>query len=461
MPTPYLTERLAEFVAGTHLEDLPLDVLKAARKSLSDYLGVAICGSASGELSPMVRAVVRAMQGCPECQLVLVGEKAPAAWAAFYNGVASHTIELDDGYRQGTFHPASAIIPAAMAAGERVEADLGALLRAIVLGYEVSMRIASAINPSHMLRGFHTTGTCGCLGAGVSAASIIGYNAEQVTHTLAISGLQSAGFQEMLHDNPMIKPLQPGKAAMAGILAADLVAQGARGPRSLFEGDKGFFRGMSDIQHPERAVEDRLGEHYEFLHCYTKPYPTCRHVHPAIDLTIFLRNQYRIRIEQITSITVYTYSVAISEVGQAWQPISSAEAMFSIPYAVAAVLCDGEFTLDSLRPERFDRQIVKDLANKVVIEGDPHQDWVYPTHRGATVTIRLADGREFSAHEDLPKGEPENPLSDAELQEKFFALAEPYIGTAQAEKIWRTVMWGDYHDMTCNALLALCQQNKG
>jgi 2-methylcitrate dehydratase PrpD len=458
MPAPYLTERLAEFVVGTHLEDLPLAVLEAARKSLVDYLGVAICGSARGELSPMARAVVSAMQGRPECQLVFVGEKTPAAWAAFYNGVASHTIELDDGYRQGTTHPASAIIPAAMAAGERIGADLGALLRSVVLGYEVSLRIASAINPSHMFRGFHTTGTCGPFGAGVSAASIMGYNVEQVTHTLAISGLQSAGFQEMLHDHPMIKPLQPGKAAMAGILSADLVAQGARGPRSLFEGDKGFFKGMSDIPHPEQAVEDGLGENYQLFRCYTKPYPTCRHVHPAIDLALSLRNQHQVRIEQIANITICTYSVAISETGQVWQPTSPAEAMFSIPYAVAAVLCDGAFTLDSLRPERFNRPVVKDLASKVVIERDPHRDAVYPTQRGATVTIRLADGREFLTQEDLPKGEPENPLPDAELQAKFFTLSEPYIGTAQAEEIWATVMWGYYHDTTCDALLALCQQ---
>lgn len=457
MPAPYLTERLAEFVVGTRLEDLPLVVLEEARKRLVDYLGVAICGSARGELSPMARAVVSAMQGRPECQLVFVHEKTPAAWAAFYNGIASHAIELDDGYRQGTIHPASAIIPAAMAAGEKVEADLGALLRSIILGYEVSLRIASAINPSHMLRGFHTTGTCGSLGAGVSAASIMGYNTEQVTHTLAISGLQGAGFQEMLHDNPMIKPLQPGKAAMAGILSADLVAEGARGPRSLFEGDKGFFKGMSDVQHPEWTVEDGLGEYYKLLRCYTKPYPTCRHVHPSIDLTISLRNQHRMRIEQITNITVYTYSVAISEVGQVWQPTSPDEAMFSIPYAIATVLCDGEFTLDSLRPERFNRQMVKNLAKKVVIERDPHQDSVYPTHRGATVTIRLADGQEFSAYEDLPKGEPENPLSDIELQGKFFTLAEPYIGTVQAEKMWGTIMGGEYYDTTCNALLALSQ----
>jgi 2-methylcitrate dehydratase PrpD len=460
MPAPYLTERLAEFVAGTHLKDLPLAVLEAGRKSLVDYLGVAICGSARGEISPMARAVVSAMQGRPECQLVFIGEKAPAAWAAFYNGIASHTIELDDGYRQGTIHPASAIIPAAMAAGERVEADLGALLRAITLGYEVSLRIAAAINPSHMFRGFHTTGTCGSLGAGISAASIMGYNPEQVTHTLAISGLQSAGFQEMLHDNPMIKPLQPGKAAMAGILSADLVAQGARGPRSLFEGDKGFFKGMSDVQDPEQTVEDGLGEDYKILGCYTKPYPTCRHVHPAIDLASSLRNQHRIEVEQIANIAIDTYSVAISEVGQVWHPTSLDEAMFSMPYAVAAVLYDGEFTLDSLRPERFKREVVKNLANKVVIKLDPRQDSVYPTHRGATVTIRLADGRQFSAHEDLPKGEPENPLSDVELQRKFFALTKPYIGAVQAEKIWATVMSEDYHHTTCNALLALCQEKQ-
>jgi 2-methylcitrate dehydratase PrpD len=367
---------------------------------------------------------------------------------------------LDDGYRQGTIHPASAIIPAAMAAGERVEADLGALLRAITLGYEVSLRIAAAINPSHMFRGFHTTGTCGSLGAGISAASIMGYNPEQVTHTLAISGLQSAGFQEMLHDNPMIKPLQPGKAAMAGILSADLVAQGARGPRSLFEGDKGFFKGMSDVQDPEQTVEDGLGEDYKILGCYTKPYPTCRHVHPAIDLASSLRNQHRIEVEQIANIAIDTYSVAISEVGQVWHPTSLDEAMFSMPYAVAAVLYDGEFTLDSLRPERFKREVVKNLANKVVIKLDPRQDSVYPTHRGATVTIRLADGRQFSAHEDLPKGEPENPLSDVELQRKFFALTKPYIGAVQAEKIWATVMSEDYHHTTCNALLALCQEKQ-
>jgi 2-methylcitrate dehydratase PrpD len=460
MSVPFLAERLAEFVVGTRLEDLPTAVVQEARRRVLDYLGVAICGSATGELSRIALPVVRAMRGHPECQLIFVDEKVPAAWAAFYNAIASHTIELDDGYRKGTVHPATAIIPPAMAVGERLNADLGALLRSVILGYEICLRVASAINPSHMQRGFHTTGTCGSLGAAVSVASIIGYDVEQVTHTLVISGLQSAGFQEMLHDNPFIKPLQPGKAAMAGVLSADLVAQGARGPRSLFEGRKGFFKGMSDAPSPAQAIEEGLGKRFEFLGCYTKPYPACRHVHPAIDLALLLRNRYRIASEQVARVTVRTYSVAISEVGQVWQPASSAEAMFSMPYAVATALCDGCFTLDSLRPDRLERQVVRDLARKVVIEQDPNQDSVYPTQRGANMTIQLADGREFAAHEDLPKGEPENPLSDVELQDKFSTLSERYIGIARARTIWTTVMWGGYHDTSCSDLLSLCQRKQ-
>jgi len=162
----------ATFVAETRFGDIPKSVIQKAREALVDLLGVALCGARKGELSPIVIEMIEEMGTTPSCLVIGSRLRADSAMAALANSVSSHSIELDDGHRHGTSHPAVVIIPVAMAAAEETGAGIKDLIRAIVLGYEIMLRIATAINPSHLSRGFHSTGTCGPLGAAVAAACL-------------------------------------------------------------------------------------------------------------------------------------------------------------------------------------------------------------------------------------------------------------------------------------------------
>jgi 2-methylcitrate dehydratase PrpD len=450
---PTLVSTFAAFVADTQFGDLPNNVVRKAREALLDYLGVAIHGAIAGELSPVIFEMVEEMGSKPSCLVVGSGLRADAALAALANGVASHSIELDDGHRHGTSHPAVAIMPAAMAAAEETKAEFPDLIRAIVLGYEVMLRTATAINPSHLARGFHSTGTCGPLGAGAAAACLYGLDLEGITHAISISGLQGAGFQEMLYSNPMIKPVQPGKAAMAGILSARMAAKGARGPLSLFEGSYGFFKGMTDHVNDD-ALTAGLGHDFEIIRTYTKMYPTCRHAHCPMDLAAALRNELPGDMELVSEILVETYDFSIREVGQIWHPTSRDEAMFSLPFAVAAILLKGRFTMVELGDDALNDEATHRLADKVKIVRSKEMDALYPEERGARMRITLRDGASFRAERSTARGEPESPVSTQELKEKFSSLASVYLSEGEVESLCESVLEKPFEAVACDEIFA-------
>ena len=246
MKNTYIVQELAGYYAALDQASIPGAVMLKGRKSLVDFIGVLVTGYREGILPPLVDRYLKGLRGRRESTWLSRGIKTPAADAAMSMGVAAHAVELDDGYRFGTSHPAVAVIPAALAVCERENKTFTDLIRAIIIGYDAMLRISRAINPSHWQRGYHSTSTCGVFGSAFAAASLLGFNAEQTAHAAAIAALQSSGLQEMLHSNPAIKPFQVGKASAGGILAADLAALGAKGPQSIFEGEHGWLAAVTD-----------------------------------------------------------------------------------------------------------------------------------------------------------------------------------------------------------------------
>lgn len=449
-----IVSRYATFVAETRFIDLPELVIQKAREVLIDHLGVSLYGAGKGELSQIVHEMIKEMGTTRTCLVIGSRIRADSAMAALANSVSSHSIELDDGHRHATSHPAAVVIPTALAVAEETGAGIKELIRAIVLGYEIMLRVATAINPSHLRRGFHSTGTCGPFGAAVAAACLYELEPTAIAHALAISGLQSAGFQEMLYSNPMIKPIQPGKAAMAGVISARMAAKGAKGPISLFEGDYGFFNGMTDHVN-EEALFAELGREYEIMRTYTKLYPTCRHAHCSIDLALVLRDQLPADRELIQKILVETYDFSIKEVGQIWHPRTRDEAMFSMPYAVATALLKGHFTMEEMETEALQNTTTSLLSDKVSIKRSEEMDAVYPAKRGARMTVTLADGSSFQAEQDLARGEPDLPISVEELKSKFNNLASVYLDNNDLEVLWDTTLNKPLNEVCCDEIFQL------
>ncbi len=204
--------------------------------------------------------------------------------AAFVNGMAAHALELDDGSKYATYHPGASIIPACLALGEAEGISGKKLLEAITAGYEVSLRIGTAINPGHYLRGFHPTGTIASFGTTAAASKILGLSPDLTVQALGIAGSLASGINQYEIDGSISKHVHPGNAARNGILAAMLARDGMTGPAEILEGKLGFFHCFADSA--DTALVDRdLGKDWHFLRIYFKPYCSCRYVHYAIEAT--------------------------------------------------------------------------------------------------------------------------------------------------------------------------------
>lgn len=433
-------ETLSEFYANLKYENIPPYVIRKTRITLFDFLAVLMTGKYYSEMIDVIRQYADSKPEVGESEVISLQCRKSAQTAALLMGMISHGVELDDGHRFGTSHPSVAIIPAVLAEGERQKASFEEMLKAVIVGYDCMLRTARAINPSHLRRGFHSTGTCGALGAGAAVASIRKYGSEKTGYTISISGLQSAGFQEMLHGNPAIKALQPGKAAQAGILSGEMVGFGAKGPLSIYEGQHGWLKGMTD-EYREEDLVGELGERWEITKTYTKLYPTCRHCHAPIDIALQLYKS-GIRIKDIKKLRLYTYHIGIVEVGLNKSPSKFEEAMFSVAYSIAVALKYGVVRIKEMKESLDDQEILK-FANAIDIVEDQEMNKMYPDERGARVITELCDGQIITLEQSIPKGEYDTPLTDQEYIEKAVNILEGKLKKERILKLWDIVVEED------------------
>lgn len=436
MKNDYLLLDLADCYAQLSARRIPPPVFDRARLAFADFVGTLIIGYRAGVLPPMINAHLQSRPTPAESSWLSMGIQSSAEDAALSMGVASHAVELDDGHRFGTSHPAVAIIPAAVAVAEREHRSFDDLMAAIIIGYDGMLRLARSINPSHLRRGFHSTGTCGAFGAAWAAGWLMGLGRDELAFAASMGALQSAGLQEMLHDNPAIKPLQAGKAAANGVLAAELARRGARGPRSVLEGPHGWCRAFTD-EFRRADLLRGLGQDFEILNTYTKLYPTCRHCHASIDLALQARRELGEDVGRIRAISVHTYDVAISEVGGIFEPKTYDDAMFSLPFAVALALAIGRVTLQDYVDTNFNDPSLAALQRKITIHPDAAMNARYPAERGARVRIELDGRAPWERSVPLPKGERETPVTPEELRMKFSQCASPYFAESCIEEAWR------------------------
>lgn len=285
------TLKLAKFISELKYDQLTDTIINKAKQVLFDYLGALLAGYDKGSvLSQKLTELIMQNGGREEATIIGPGVKVPLINAAFVNGVLSHVVELDDGHRDAKGHPGVTVISAALPTAEYLGADGKDLITAIVAGYDVFVRIASSVNPSHLNRGFHTTGTCGTFAACAAVCSLFKLDEEQTVNALGLAGLQASGLLEVTIDGHMAKALHAGKAAYGGILAALLAKEGAKGPKSIIEGKKGFAKALSDECDYDLMLRD-LNKKFHIENCYIKLYPSCRHTHASVDAVFELKQK--------------------------------------------------------------------------------------------------------------------------------------------------------------------------
>jgi 2-methylcitrate dehydratase PrpD len=431
-----LTDNLAQFISWICFDELPKEVVHQTKRCILDFLGVALAGGSVG-LAPLITNLICDMGGSEEATIIGDGRKIPALNAVFVNSIKGHTLDMDDGHRYANGHPGVVVIPSAIALAEKENITGKELIEAIVVGYEIFIRIAALINPSHLKRGFHTTGTVGPFGAAAACSKILNLNEREIKNALAIAGLQGAGLLEVLTSGQMMKPLHPGRAAQGGLIASLLAKGGAEGPNLILEGEKGFFKAFSDVREFNRISND-LGNNFEIMNIYFKLHAACRHIHPAIDAVKEIMERNEIDIDKIKRIEVSTYSVAYHLTGRKGEEDTELGAKFNLPISIALVLVYGKAGIDEYSMEHIKKPMVRELSKKVKVIVDKERDYVYPNKRSACVKIEDSKGA-YQYEVELPKGDPEVPLSDDELKDKFFHNAKKALPIGKITEIQETI----------------------
>ena len=439
-----ILEQFATFFCQMKFDDLPQPVVQKTKMLTLDLLGVTIAGLKM-EFPRITKDYLASLKGVEEATLFGYEGKVPAIHAALANGISAHALDMDDGYRYGGVHAGVAVIPAALAYAESKQLNGKDLILAIAMGYEIINRLAKAMNPSHLNRGFHTTGTLGVLGAAAACGILAGLNKEQMTSALGISALQGAGLLEILHDGAMVKPLHPGKAAMAGILSVEMAKRGAKGPVSALEGSKGLFKAMADEVKLDELF-DQLGTEFYIMDQYIKLHAACRHIHASIDGLLAVMTDNNLHFTDIGSVHVSTYPVATSFCGAAELPDTAEGAKFSIAYSTAMAAYFGDVSEDRYAPSVVASPEIQALARN--IRSTTTERWTasYPRERGATILVNSKAGQSFSVDVPLAKGEPENPASDADFVAKFKQNSNQYAA-AITSKVLDITLALDQHSV--------------
>ncbi|MDD9877327.1 MAG: MmgE/PrpD family protein [Magnetovibrio sp.] len=429
--------KLAAYAAGLGAAELPDDVVHAAKRCLIDGFAAMICGAPHPPATLMTDALADELDH-GGAQIVPSGRRAPVRTAALINGAAAHAMEVDDIFRDAVYHPGPPVISAVLAAAQGAAADGGALLRAVVAGYEVSNRVGKAMQPAHYDY-WHTTGTIGTIGAAAGVAWALGLDAGQTRHALANAVTMAAALQQAFATDSMGKPLHSGHAAEAGALAAMLAGKGMTGADGMFEGPRGFGAAMSrDVDW--QAMLDSLDDGFTITRMTQKNHTCCGHMFAAIDAMIALKAAHGLTPDAVRSIHVGTYAKGVEICGNA-DPKTLYEAKFSLPYTVAIGLTEGRARFAAFTEEKLHDPGIRAVMARVQVETDAAAEDAFPNRRSATVTVTTAAGETFSHHAPTRKGDPDNPLSDAELEDKYRELVEPVIGAAPAaallDALWR------------------------
>lgn len=436
-----MTEAFAHRIGAFRDAALPKPVLAAARMRFLDYLGVTLAGARL--LGDRGKALVEIFG--PGCSAALgMGRTCPALSAALFNGMASHAAEMDDGHRGGGVHVGGAVFSALLAAYGREPFAPGTFLRGAVAGYEATVRCALALRPGHRRRGFHATGTCGTVGAAAAVAVALGFDDAQLKSALSAAASAAAGSLEMQEDDSGLKPFNMGQASMAGLAAADVGRARLKPPKDAFGGPRGFLALLTDTPHPEALVEDRskfaIEEAYAKVHC------ACRHAHAAVDCALSIRGSAGFDPSHISAVEVETYAAAVNGHDHS-SVVGVNAAKMSIPFAVASALVTGRTGLDAYSADAVVAAGTVALASCVKVRASDEFTAKAPAVRGAAVKVVFDDGREERTRTDQPKGEPENPLSDAEQKAKFASLARfGGLDETRCDRIVR-LLSGDDFDM--------------
>jgi 2-methylcitrate dehydratase PrpD len=442
------TERLAAFGGELRYDQIPAEVVEAAKLHLLDCLGCGLAAAGLGIATEGSRAFTE-LGGEPQATVIALDARIPAVNAAFANAMLCHGLDFDDTHSDSVSHVSVVVFPAALAAGEAASASGRELLTAIVAGNEVVTRIGMAAPGAFHKRGFHPTAICGIFGGTVAAARLAGSDEAETVSALGIAGSFAGGLFAYLADGTATKPMHPAWAAHGSLLATRLASLGAEGPSSVLEGRFGLYHAFIGAEPGAVDLDsqlDDLGQRWETPRIAYKPYPACHYIHGSLGATSMLADD--VDPNEIEDIVVTIPEAGVSLVLEPEEakrtPRTEYEAKFSLQYSTAAMLVHKQVGVRSYTDDAIREVPVLDLARKVRYETKDFA--TYPGAFPGGVRIRTKDARTLERELPYQLGAPENPMSADQVRAKFRENASLVLGDANVAALEEHVVSLEEHD---------------
>lgn len=433
------TRGLSEYIASARYEDIPEELREDVKIYILDSLGCSIGGSL---LKPgkIILNFFEGLDGVQESTVHATGKRIPCIHAAYVNSALCNLLDLDDTLiDKGVGHPGATVVHPAMAVAEKIGANGKEIINAILLGYEVSIRLLNALAPSSERR-LQVWGlaTFQIFGALTASCKLLRLDADQISSAFGLAGFCAPVpfVRKMGTDERPTNWLKNnfGWASMGGVLSALQAAAGYQGSTSILDGEKGFWI-MAGSDHCDfDGITRGLGEDYQLKKISFKPYASCRFTHTSLDVVREIKAKNEINPKDILKINVKTFYEAYKF--NTYRGLTITEAQFSLQYLIALELLGRSPSLGLREEDLEDREVLR-LADLISPEVDPKADKLFIEKHlmPSSITIEMKDGRFITGSADVPRGDTRKPLSNEEIKEKFRNIVGPLFREDKTEKI--------------------------
>jgi 2-methylcitrate dehydratase PrpD len=432
------SQAFGRFCADLRYDDLPTDVVERVKHFFIDYIAIALRASSLDSSQP-VRALAREQANPGKATLLGRPDAVSAHWAALANGMAAHSMELDDTFLEGSVHNEAFVFSPCMALAEERGLSGKRFIEAAVAGYEVACRAAKALQPAVTnARGFHPTGTCGVIGATAVSGKLLDLDQHQFAVAIGVACSQASGLLEFVTNGSWTKRFHAGWASHAGLIAAGLAKHGMTAPLTALEGNFGFLHAYSG-QPKLDGFDAGLGTDYAILRTAMKYYPCNYYIQSINDAVLQLATRDDLRVENIASVRVHTVQAAMhlvcEPIEQKRNPKEVIDAQFSVPFNVALGLLKKHVSFPDFNTTMFGSTDMRRLMNATTCHVDPVLDAQYPASWPARVEIILTNGTRLAAATQHAKGDPRNPLTQEEVIAKHKSIVSGLVDDQTDDRI--------------------------
>ena len=438
MSAESLSETLARHWESVRFHEIPEAVRRAAALHILDTVGTILAGSRMNAGRQAYDLAI-SLNGRAEVTLPGTGDRVPLLEGVLAAATAAHCGEMDDIHGGAGTCVGGMVVPALLAIAEKYGADSHTFLEATVVGYETTVRVGLAINaPQLFSRGWWPSAVCGVFGVAAAGAKLLGWPAERMATALGIAGLHTGGLLTGGPEGPTARHLTFGRSAQSGVLALLASMHGFTGPKKIFEDPRGFC--LTLCEQPRWEYLQAHLDKYFLPETAFKPFPCARQLHAGVGALLELLHKEGITADAIEEIELGVPATPAAMVDRPQVHGNRAASLASAQYVLAVTALRGELNLNSFEPEFLESAEVLRLMEKIRVKVDEELEPYFPKQWPGKVRVKLAGGKSLVSQVLSPKGEIENPMSTAELEEKFQTLAVPVLGTEKASMLAQGIL---------------------